>query len=319
MKILNFIKKCSQGNSFPTFIVLLMMVMINFLLQPNFFSPDILKSNITTFAPLILVSMAQAIVIIAGGIDLSIGASITLINVILASMMKDTGSSILLAIVCGFAVSIIVGIINGVSIGYLRLPAMVSTFATSAVWYGISLLIMPQPGGYVPDFFYRLYSENLLYVIPVPLFIVILAFAFWYFIKTRKIYRYIFATGGNEESASANGINISLTKVLAFVISSVLVAIAAIIVTAQTASGDAHVGQAFTLNSVAAAVIGGVSLQGGKGNMLGAAMGACVLGLLINVIFFANIPSMYQDFIKGFIIIIALAIAVLPKLRRVGL
>lgn len=309
-------EKYSKKSSFSTSIVLVLMIILNVALQPGFFTADVLKSNISTFAPLILVSMAQALIIFVGGIDLSVGATIALLNVIMASMMKDTSGSVILAVFCGFTAAILIGVVNGVAFGILRLPAMVATFATAAIWYGISLIIMPQPGGYVPEFFYRTYQADIFHVVPVSLLIVVFAFLIWAFIKKRKLHRYIFAVGGNEESAAASGINTSLVKVFAFVISSIFIFIASIVVTAQTASGDAHVGQAFTLTSIASAVIGGVSLQGGKGNLFGAAMGACVLGLLINVIFFANISSTYQEFIKGIIIIVSLGLAVLPNLKR---
>jgi len=124
--------------------------------------------------------------------------------------------------------------------------------------------------------------------------------------------------GGNEESAQASGIETARVKLWALVLAAVFLSIAGLVVTAQTASGDAHVGQAFTLTSIAAAVIGGASLRGGRGTLWGAAMGACVLGLLSNVIFFANIPSIFQEFIKGLIIILALGLGVWPSLRKAG-
>lgn len=308
--------KYSQKSSFPTFIVLILMIIVNVALQPGFFTPDVLKSNFATFAPLILVSMAQAVIILAGGIDMSVGSTIALLNVIMASLMKDTGMSVLTAVLLGTAAALVIGTVNGASVGLLRLPPLVATFATAAVWYGLSLFIMPAPGGYVPGFYYRAYQKDLLGFLPVPLLVVVFAFLIWNLIKRRKLYRYIFAVGGSEESARASGVKTSLVKVLAFVVSSLFILIASLVVTAQTASGDAHVGSAFTLTSIAAAVIGGVSLQGGKGSLAGAAMGACVMGLLTNVIFFANIPSTYQEFIKGTIIIIALGLAVIPNIRK---
>ncbi|MGI6778537.1 MAG: ABC transporter permease [Acetivibrionales bacterium] len=314
--ITNFIKKFSRRNTFPTFCVLILIILLNALLQPGFFTPAILRSNISTFSPLILVSIAQAVIILVGGIDLSIGTSITLVNVILASTMKDTVGSVFIALILGLCAALTMGLINGLSVAYLRLPAIVATFATSAIWYGFSLLIMPQPGGYVPPFFYRLYLKDILYIIPFPLAVIIIAFLIWQFFKNRRVGRYIYAVGGNEDAAEANGINSSLTKLFAYIIAGLLTFLAAAIVTTQTASGDANVGETFTLTSVAAAVIGGVSLQGGKGSLAGAAMGACILGMLINIIYFANIPSMYQEFIKGFIIIIALGLAVLPKIKQ---
>ena len=119
-----------------------------------------------------------------------------------------------------------------------------------------------------------------------------------------------------QRAARASGINVTWTKIFAFLVSGVFVAMAALCVVGQTATGDARSGQGFTLNSVAAAVIGGIAFSGGKGNYLGAAMGGIILGLLINIIYFANITSFYQEFMKGVIIIVALLIGAVPRLRR---
>ncbi|MEX2104202.1 MAG: ABC transporter permease [Bacilli bacterium] len=305
----------SQSSLFPTTIIFLIIIAVNAYLQPGFFTIDVLKSNLASFTPLILASMAQAIVVIVGGLDLSNGTTITLATVIMASLMTDSGMYNLGVILLALLAAIIVGIVNGFSIGYLRLPPIIATFATSAICFGVSLLIMPQPGGYVPPFFYQMYSDTFLFIIPVPLLLVIVALIIWSFIHKRKLYRYIYAVGGDEEASYANGIRTPLIKVLAFVISSVFLTLAAIAIISQTASGDAKIGNPYTLNSIAAVVIGGIALKGGRGNLIGAALGAMILGLIVNIIFFANISSFYQELIKGLIIIVALAISILPTLQ----
>lgn len=310
--------KFKNSTMLPGIIVFFLVVVgTNIILQPTFFKPVIMKSNLLTFTPLILIAMAQGIIILSGAVDLSIGAGITLINVIMASLMTDSIGSILIAVVVAFILGLVINLINAVCIAYFKLPAMVSTFATASIWYGLALMIMPQPGGYVPSVYYRLYQKNLLMFIPVPLIIIGIALLFWVFIKKRSLYRHIIAVGNNESNAYSNGIKVMKVKLMAFMISGVFfMALAAIVVTAQVASGDANLGTAFTLPSVAAGVIGGISLQGGRGKLEGAIIGAIILGLLTNVIFFANIPSLYQELIKGTIIILALAIGVIPSIKN---
>jgi ribose transport system permease protein len=315
VNIQSFKSKLTQSSFFSSLMVFIILVIINAFLQPNFFSLNIIQSNITTFTPLILLAMAQAVVLIVGEIDLSLGASVTLINVIIASLMKDSGVSIIQALLCGMVIALFMGLINGFIVGFLKLPALVATFATSAVWFGISLTIMPQPGGYVSPKFYRLYLQKI-GIIPVPLLIIIAAFLIWGIVRHTRLHRYIYAVGGNKEASHASGINVKIIKTAAFMLASLFTTIAAYVVTAQAASGDANIGQPFALSSIAAVIIGGVSLYGGRGSLIGAMLGASSLSILNNIIFFANIPSLYQDLIKGLIIIFSLALALLSGIRK---
>jgi len=299
-----------------TFYVLAGLIVLNAIMQQGFFEYSVIKSNLMTMAPLILMAVAQAVVIMSGGIDLSIGGIVTLVNVILASLMNDSAQSVVLALLVATAVGLGASALNGLLVGVLRLPAMVATFGTSAVWFGVSLMIMPQPGGYVPAMFYRMYKDSLGGFIPVALLFVIAAYGFWYFFKRRRMYTHILAVGGSEDSAAASGISVSKVRFEAYLVSGIFTALAGIVLTASTASGDPSLGTGFPLNSIAAAVVGGVAMQGGKGTFAGAAMGAVVLALITNIIFFANVPSIYQDFIKGLVIVGALILATIPRMRE---
>jgi ribose transport system permease protein len=146
--------------------------------------------------------------------------------------------------------------------------------------------------------------------------ILLVAVAFCLLLGRMKAFRHLYAVGGNERAARASGINVTRTKIFAFLVSGVFVALAALCLVGQTATGDARSGQGFTLNSVAAAVIGGIAFSGGKGNYVGAIIGGIILGMLINIIYFANITSFYQEFMKGAIIIVALLFGAVPRLRR---
>lgn len=301
---------------FPTFVVFVVVIAVNAYLQPGFFSYGVFKSNLASFTPLVLASMAQAVIILAGGIDLSIGSSITLSTVVMAAVMTDSPASMLLGVALAVISVLAVAILNGATIGYLKLPSIISTFAVSAICYGVALLIMPQPGGYIPNIFYKTYQTSIAFVLPVSLLLIVLGLLIWALIKRRRVYRFLYATGGNEQAAYANGINTRKVKLLAFLIAGVFIILASLVVAAQTSTGDANIGRAYTLNTIAAVVIGGISLRGGKGHLFGAVLGALILGFISNIIFFANISSFYQDLIKGLIIILALMLSILPAMRR---
>jgi ribose transport system permease protein len=305
-----------QDSSFPSFLMLVLLVVVNAILQPGLFSFQVFRMNCMTFTPLILVSLAQATVILVGAVDLSLGAGISLVTVVMASLMKDSAASIIAVTLVGVCLALFLSLFNGFFFGYFGPPPLIMTFATSTIWFGISLLIMPTPGGYIPAAYYGFYSKTVAGFLPVPVIVLLVAAAFCLLLGRLKAFRHLYAVGGSESAARASGINVTGTKIFGFLVSGVFTALAALCVVGQTATGDARSGQGFTLNSVAAAVIGGIAFSGGKGNYVGAIMGGIILGLLTNIIYFANITSFYQEFMKGVIIIVALLFGAVPRLRR---
>jgi ribose transport system permease protein len=318
MSISERLKKSTRNPEFPAVIILVAVIILNAILQKNFFAVDVLNINLLTFTPLILISIGQAIIILGGGLDLSVGQQVSLINVILAVMMADAGES-RLAVLPAFGVAFLaamgMGFVNGFTAGYLNLPPMIATFATSAIWYGMALFILPSPGGLIPTWLVRAFSWKW-FLISTPLIVIVLAYALWLFIKRRPLGRYIYAVGSNEEAAFANGVNTRRVKLYSYMLGSFFVLLGAFAISFQAGSGDARLGLSYTLTSVAAVVVGGISLKGGSGNVIGAILGAIILNMVINLIYFANIPSEYQEFTKGAIIILALALAVIYRRRE---
>jgi ribose transport system permease protein len=316
MKAPRALRGILQNSSFPSFLMLVLLIIVNAILQPGFFSFQVFRMNFMTFTPLILVSLAQATVILVGAVDLSLGAGISLVTVVMASLMRDSPLSIVAVILVGVALAIFLSFFNGFFFGTIGPPPLIMTFATSTMWFGVALLIMPTPGGHIPEAYYSIYSRTLAGFLPVPILVLLVAVAFCLLLGRMKAFRHLYAVGGNERAARASGINVTRTKIFAFLVSGVFVALAALCLVGQTATGDARSGQGFTLNSVAAAVIGGIAFSGGKGNYVGAIIGGIILGMLINIIYFANITSFYQEFMKGAIIIVALLFGAVPRLRR---
>ena len=295
--------------------MLVVALALNAWLQPHFFRRSVFDSNAATFAPTILACVAQAIIVLNGELDLSLGAGVSLINCVLASLPPDmvggaagiTGIALLLALA--------LGAVNGVLVAYAGLPSLVGTFATGAIWFGLALAIMPQPGGQVAEYLGDVYGSDF-GVLPAPLLVVGIAMVVWGLLARHRLGWRIMAVGSNPTAAFQAGISVRRTKLLAYVTAWFMVFLSALSISAQTLSGDARVGDTYTLTSVAAVVIGGISLAGGRGSPWGALVGAVVLGIIGNIIYFAGIPSIWQEFFKGLVIVAALGFMVFEQRQR---
>ena len=288
------------------------LLIINWILQPNLFKPAVFRMNMLTFSPLILVAAGQAIIMIGGNLDLSVGYGVSLINVILAKgMTTEFGHNAMIMIVA-LAAAITMAVANGVLVGYLNVPSFIGTFASSFVWYGVAIMVCPVPGGRIPRPFTQFFKAHI-GPFNVIFLIIIIAILAWYIIRKYRIGRYIYATGSNKEAAYINGINVKGITLVAFSIGWIFVYLGTLALSAQTISGDARIGEPFALNSIAAAVIGGVSISGGRGSPFGAAMSAVSLSIILNIIYFAGIPTSWQVLVRGIIIILALGAAVFYK------
>lgn len=309
------VRNLTKRPSFPAFLILLTLLIVNAVLQPNFFSYRAFRSNFMSFTPLVLAAIAQGIIILSGSLDLSLGSAISLFNVFVAYYMTD--DNVFLMLVLGFGLTVIIsGVINGLFIGRLKLPALITTFATSAIYLGLAMIILPVAGGYVPKFFYQFYKGSLLRAVPWSAVIMITGILIWYVFSKTRAYRYIYASGSSEEGAYASGINVWKTRLTAHIFASLFIFIAGVCVLMVTSTGEYRTGQSYTLNSVAAVVIGGIALTGGRGSIVGAIFGALALGILNNIIFYSGASSYLQILAKGSIIVLALVLSAVPNLLR---
>lgn len=299
----------------PGILMLALVVLLNGVLQKDFFTTSSFAANIATFTPTILICVAQAVVVLSGELDLSVGTGVSLINCVMASLPQERLGGPLGVIAVALAVSLLLGLVNGVLVAVVQLPSLVATFATGAVWLGLALALMPQPGGVISDAIGNGYAGTLGGV-PVPLLIVAFAMAVWALFIRHRAGRRLMAVGSSPEAARVAGIPLRRTKLMAYVLAWFFVFLGAVAISAQTMSGDPRLGQSYTLASVAAVVIGGISLRGGRGTAWGALVGALVLGLVTNAIYFAGIASNWQEFVHGFVIVIALGFMVLEGRRR---
>lgn len=313
------LRRLISNPDFSRLFMLIVMFALTAVLQRNFFTIKSIVRNINSFTPLILLTMGQAVVILSGGLDLSVGSALSLLTCVLTSVMREsvpiTGAY---ALVVTFAVAMVIGVINGIGIGFFRIPPVIVTFATSFIWLGIALFLRPTPGGETVEWFQAFYKIRNIEgapvflktfgdIIPPALILVIIGCVLWGLISRTRTGRYIYAVGGSDESAYESGINMAWVQIQACMINSIFIFLTALFFVGQNRSGDARMGDPLTLKAIAAAVVGGISLTGGRGNVYFALVGALIFSFVSKIIFFANIPNAYQTLFGGLIVIIAIA------------
>ncbi|MER8802943.1 ABC transporter permease [Mesorhizobium sp. M0998] len=292
----------------------LFAVVLAFVIAYGFLFPGLLTASgfakfTQSWFPLALVAMAQAILMLTGGISLAIGAMVSLGAVIAATTM--TGP---LGVAGGVAAVALTGLVIGAAIGFivvkLRLPAIVVTLAGSFIIGGAALLILPRPGGAIPEWLSDLLAGNT----PAAFVLLVLIVVLWKLYLATPLGLSIYAAGENPVGAYRSSVPVDGARIAAYAISGLLCTGAGLFIAAQTGSGDPVIGTAFTLNSIAAAVLGGIGFLGGQGTMRGALAGSLLLSLMISVMFFLGFTPVAQYVAQGLIIIGAVAI---PQFRKV--
>jgi ribose transport system permease protein len=293
----------------PAIAVALLLFMLNGILQPKTLRPVAIVADISTYLPLILLAVGQTYVVLASDIDLSVGSIISLVNVVTVSIMAVLGGgpgAIFAGILVGMTVGIMCGALNGLCVAVLRFQPIVSTFASGIVFAGIALWILPQAGLAAPDAYWEIYGDNLA-GIPFVLWILAGLGLAVTLIAHLVFSRSLLAVGGNVQSAYQSGLPVARLRISAYILCGLFSAISALCLTGDTASGDPLLGAKMTLGSVAAVVLGGTALSGGRGNPLGSIFGAVILGLIGSFVFFAGVPFEYQNLVQGLIVLTALA------------
>ncbi|MDP3967838.1 MAG: ABC transporter permease [Nocardioides sp.] len=299
------IKRALSNGSVLAFAILTIMYVVYV-----YSSIDVLTVNNATdllnnVAPLVVAATGLTLVIISGGFDLSIGGVVVLSNVILVTQSDTTLQSGLLAVVIALAAGLAVGAINGVLVAYLRVQSIAATLGTFIMCSGIALVIMPSPGGSVPNFIAPGLNSALGGVLPVSLVVIGACLIGWLVIRRSRFGVYIYALGSDERSAVQSGIPVAGTKFKVYLGAGFLYALAGVMLTAQTASGDANASALFMVLVFAAVAIGGTRFGGGRGSAVGSIIGAGVLGVLQKMLFALGVSTFYTGIVQGAVLILA--------------
>lgn len=284
-------------------VAMLVIYVVLYLGSLSMFPGTFEAASITDHAvPLSLAAVGQSLVILTRGIDLSVGGMMDMTNSLAALKLSGGLATEALWTVIILGVGAAGGLLNGVLVAFGRVQPILVTLGTLSIFQGIALWVLPSPGGHVANGYTSLFlNPNA----PTALIYVVLLALGWVALRRTRLGVQIFAVGNDEEAARANSVPVARTKVIAYVLSGMLAAAAGIALATTTTGGDATGGDVFTLSSIAAAVVGGVSLFGGRGSAVGAICGAFVLTVLVDVLFFANIDPLFQPFYQGLFLVVA--------------
>ncbi len=265
-----------------------------------------LTTTVNNTMPLVLAAIAQTLVVLTRGIDLSVGGVIDLANAVAAIGLGDSVGSTVVGAAGVLLIGAACGLLNGALVAYGRLQPILVTLATLSIFQGIAIRVLPQPGGQVPDGFTALLANP---SGPLSLVYVALLVLLWWVLRRTRLGVGIYAIGNDEDAAAANGIDARRTKVLTYMLGGACSAAAGLLLAANATAGDATTGNGYTLTSIVAVVLGGVSLFGGRGSAVGAIMGAFVTTMIVNILFFAQIDPLYQSFYEGLFLVAAVVLA----------
>ena len=273
-------------------------------LDSNNFSNIALQVSIVA-----LVAIGSTIVIFIGGIDLSPGSAIALLTMVFAVLVKFAGTPFVLAIALVLALGAGLGAINGFLTAYVRIPAFITTLAALSAFRGVAFMFNDgSPVFSVSPLLEPLFYGRLL-GIPLPLYYVVVFFGLAAaFMRYTPLGREIYAVGGNPSAAHLSGLNVKRVQFIAFVIAGFMAAVGAILMAARLNSGSPNYGVGLELQAIAAAVIGGASLSGGRGNVLSTLIGALTIVIVQNGLNLNAVPTSMQNVTIGLIILIAVSI-----------
>jgi ribose transport system permease protein len=261
-------------------------------------------------ARLALVSLGQTLVILTGGIDLSVGSMISLLSELTSGTIDGDGSLVVPVLFGVVLLGMLLGAINGACVILLRVHPLIVTLGTGAVLQGLTLLYSSHPPGRVPDGFDEI-AYGRFFDIPIGASGSVMLFVMTaLFLRYTPFGRYIFAVGGDENAARLMGLPRNRVFLFVYAFSGFCCALTAIFLVARFGVGQPYAGYNFTLGSITPVVIGGTLLSGGKGGVVGTLLGVYLLGLLYNVLNYVGIPTDWQLLVQGLVVILAVSIYV---------
>ena len=304
---------------FQSLIALIVLCIVLSVMSDKFFTTENGLNVLRQIAVNICIATGMTLIVLTGGIDLSVGSILALCGAVAAGLLKSgieipsgdlfIGFTVTGALLAGMLLGSLLGWWNGFAITKFNVPPFVATLAMLTIARGFTMLYTKgHPISNLGKPFAFIGSGSLLGV-PTPVWIAILVVLFAVFLTQKtRLGRYIYAIGGNEQAAKLSGINISKIKIMVYSMAGALAALGGIIVTARLDSAQPNAGISYELDAIAAVVIGGTSLSGGKGSIWGTVMGAIIIGVLNNGLVLLNVSPFWQQVVKGTVILLAVII-----------
>ena len=307
-----FISTTVRRQEFGIVVVLIVLSIIIDIINNRFLTPANISNLLATIAVIGIISVGQTYVLIAGEIDLSVGSVVGLAGVV-AAALYSTGLDASIAVLGGLAAGALSGFVVGSAVVFGKVSSFIVTLGMLSIARGLTLLVtggipitMPTELSFI--------GQGSVFGIPVSVLIFVIVVIIGQFVLTRTVYGMrVVAIGDNPQASKVGGIPVGGTRIATFVIIGVLAGVAGIVFATQVGTADPQAGTGYELNVIAAAVIGGASLSGGRGSIVGAFFGACLLGLLQNAFVLLQLSSFLQEVSIGLVIVLA---ALFDQLRQ---
>lgn len=286
---------------------LVFIIIVLSFLSDSFFTVDNILNLLRQISINALIAFGMTFVILTAGIDLSVGSLLALGSALTAGMLSS-GMDPMLAIFLGLIIGLLLGAFNGIIITKGKVAPFIATLATMTIYRGATLVYTDGKPvtGLSDSALFEMMGKGYFFWIPVPVIIMIIVFFILYFVLNNTVFgRRVYAVGGNEEAATLSGVKTDRTKIMVYAITGMLAVLAGIILTSRLNSAQPTAGTMYELDAIAAVVIGGTSLMGGRGRITGTLIGALIIGVISNGLNLLNVSSFYQQIVKGAVILFA--------------
>lgn len=284
-------------------------------IHPRGFSTYVITIWFNQGALLGLAAIAQFFVVLVRGVDLSVGPTIALTNVAASYLLLGSPGAIAFGIIVVLLLGTLCGLVNGIAVVYGRIQPIVATLATGSMISGIALLLRPTPGGSIDEALSDALTYDIYGVPASAIVLVVVLLVLDIPLRRSPLGLAMYAVGSSEQSAYMTGVRVGQVKLAAYGASGTFAALAGLYVSMVTLTGDPGIGPAYTLNSIAAVVLGGIALSGGVGSPLGAVVGALILKTISSLMFFSGLPPLAQPFFEGLVLALAITLGALGMLR----
>lgn len=308
-EIRNIFKRLTSSISFSILMVAIVMCVILAILNPTFISVANIQSVTRAFSYIAIMAIGEMLVILTAGIDLSVGSMIGLGGLLSAYFIATAKLPILVSVVLAILACTAFGAINGLLVTRINLPPFIATLGIMSIARSVCYIVTKgYPILRLPEGFLFI-GQGFVSIIPFPVcLLIIIGVLASIFLNKTATGRRIFALGGNEEAARFSGINTKRIKLLVYVLSATLAGFAGIIMTSRMGSAQSSVGVSYEMDGIAAVIIGGASMSGGEGTVMGTVVGAALMGIIKNALVLLQVDTYWQQLLIGMIIILAVSI-----------
>lgn len=294
-----------------TVIALIILMAVITIINSNFLTANNLLNLLLQVTSNALIAFGMTFVILTGGIDLSVGSILALSSALTAGLL-GSGMPVTLAILISLILGCILGMMNGLLISYGKLAPFIVTLATMTIFRGATLVYTngnPITKGLSDTFLFQFLGQGYIVGIPFPVIIMFIVFIVLYVLLHKTAFgKSVYAIGGNEKAAYISGVKLNKVKIIIYSISGIMASISGLIIASRLSSAQPTAGASYEMDAIAAVVLGGTSLSGGKGRILGTLIGALIIGVLNNGLNIIGVSAFWQQVVKGVVILIAVLI-----------